>query len=50
MTEIKELCDRKIPPRDTATEFYAIDKLPLTEIGKIDYRALEKQAEEMSKE
>lgn len=50
LTEIKELCDRKIPPRDTATEFYAIEKLPLTEIGKIDYRALEKQAEEMSKE
>lgn len=41
LSEIKSLCDDKLPPRDTATEFFEIDDLPLTNIGKVDYKALE---------
>ena len=41
LTDIEEYCSERIPPRDTAVEFFEIDELPLTEIGKIDYRALE---------
>lgn len=33
-----------MPERDTASEFRFIDKLPMTSIGKVDFRALEEQA------
>lgn len=45
IAEIEELCNHKIPPRDTAVEFFEIDELPYTDNGKIDYRALEQLAQ-----
>lgn len=44
LLDIKRMCDEKLPPRDTATEFFEIQSIPLTSIGKIDYRALEEKA------
>lgn len=46
---VRSEVERQLPPRDVASEYVVIDEFPLTPIGKIDYRALEKQAEEMSK-
>ena len=34
-----------LPERDVAMDYRYIDKLPLTLVGKIDYRALEKEAQ-----
>ena len=42
--EIKTLCDKKIPPRDTAADFVITEELPHTEMGKIDFRVLEELA------
>ena len=44
LSEIRRLCDNKLPPRDTAIEFFEIDELPLTNIGKVDYKELEERA------
>ena len=44
LSAIEQHCTEKIPPRDTV-EFYEIDNLPFTDIGKIDYRTLEQMAE-----
>ena len=49
-SELFELCRKELPEYVQPIDFVFIDALPLTPIGKIDYRALEKQAEEMSKE
>ena len=48
--KLRELCQKELPEYAQPVDFVFVDSLPLTPIGKIDYRALEKQAEEMSKE
>ena len=48
--ELHELCQKELPEYAQPVDFVFVDALPFTPIGKIDYRALEKQAEEMSKE
>ena len=48
--ELFEMCRKELPEYAQPIDFVFTDALPLTPIGKIDYRALEKQAEEMSKE
>lgn len=35
----------RLPERDVAMQYRFIEKLPLTPVGKVDYRALEKEAE-----
>lgn len=49
IVRIKNIVEQKLPPRDVPNEYIIVDELPLTPIGKIDYRALEKEAEELSK-
>lgn len=44
--ELKKLCEKKLPEYAQPIDFIFIDKLPLTPIGKVDYRTLEKMAEE----
>lgn len=39
--EIKELSDKLLPPRDQALRYYVTDALPISNVGKIDYRCLE---------
>lgn len=41
LEEVQKLCADKLPPRDSATEFYIIDELPVTNLGKIDFVKLE---------
>ena len=43
--ELFELCQRELPEYVQPVDFVFIDKMPLTPIGKVDYRALEKEAE-----
>ena len=50
ISELDRFCKESLPERDCPMDYRFVDKLPMTLIGKIDYRALEKQAEEMSKE
>lgn len=40
--ELKELCQRELPEYAQPVGFRVRDELPLTPIGKVDYRALEK--------
>ena len=40
--EIENLCEEKLPLRDSASEFRIVDHIPLTDIGKTDYKSLEK--------
>ena len=47
--EIRDFCTDKLPGYMIPDEIEYLPDLPRTSRGKIDYRALEKQAEEMSK-
>ena len=44
LREIEEFTKEYLPERDTASDYRFIDVLPLTSIGKVDYRALEHEA------
>ncbi len=46
--ELVKLGLQKMPEREQAEFYRFIDKLPLTPIGKVDYRALEQQAEKLN--
>ena len=43
--DIDSFCKKQLPERDVAMAYRFCDKLPLTLVGKVDYRALEKEAE-----
>jgi long-chain acyl-CoA synthetase len=45
--ELENLCLRELPEYAQPVEWHFRDSLPLTPIGKIDYRALEEMAKEM---
>lgn len=45
LSEIESYCAKWLPPRDTALEFFEIDQLPLTDVGKVNYHALEQMAQ-----
>ena len=49
LSEIEDYCAKWLPPRDTALEFFEIDQLPLTDIGKVNYMELEKTIEDICK-
>lgn len=42
------MCKRELPEYAQPIDFLFIDELPLTPIGKVDYGALEKMAEEQA--
>ena len=39
--ELREISQKKLPERDQALLYYFVDEIPLTPIGKVDYRKLE---------
>ena len=41
--DLKQELLENLPTRDVPIRYYAIDHLPLTDVGKIDYRALENE-------
>lgn len=45
--ELRKLCQNELPEYAQPVWFKFVDALPLTPIGKVDYRALEKEAAEM---
>ena len=45
--ELFELCKKELPEYVQPVDFVFIDKMPLTPIGKVDYRTLEKKAENL---
>ncbi|MBQ4156215.1 MAG: acyl--CoA ligase [Clostridia bacterium] len=45
--ELFELCQKELPEYVQPVDFIFIEKMPLTPIGKVDYRALEKEAESL---
>ena len=47
--ELIKVCKNDLPDYAQPQEYVFCSSLPLTSVGKIDYRALEKQAEEISK-
>lgn len=44
-SELRRICEQKLPVYSRPTFYEFRDQLPLTAAGKIDYRALEKEAE-----
>lgn len=42
--ELFELCKKELPEYVQPVDFVFVDKMPLTPIGKVDYRALEEKA------
>ena len=47
LDDVLALCKKELAERSIPYSFDFVESLPLTSIGKIDYRALEKMAEEM---
>lgn len=47
--ELNNLCCDKLPPSHIPDKYVFIEEFPVTRAGKIDYKALEKMAEEMEK-
>lgn len=47
--ELKEICKQQLPEYVQPCDYESIDTMPLTKIGKIDYRFLEKLEEEKVK-
>ncbi len=47
ISELKDMCKNELPEYSQPVDFRFCDNLPLTPIGKIDYRTLEEMAEEM---
>lgn len=45
--ELVELCNKELPEYAQPISYVFCEKLPLTSIGKVDYRELEKKAEEL---
>ena len=45
LSSIKENCKQHLQVNSQPTEIHFIESLPMTRAGKIDYRALEKEAE-----
>lgn len=45
MLEVKVLCEKSLPEYSQPVQFFVKDSLPLTPAGKIDFRALEHEAE-----
>lgn len=43
ISDITKIQNEKLPPRDVASFYEFIDEMPLTNIGKIDFRALEQR-------
>lgn len=41
LAEIKHIVELQLPPRDVASEYKLIEEIPLTSIGKVDYKNLE---------
>ena len=46
-TELFELCKKELPEYAQPIAFRFVDALPLTPIGKVDYRVLEREAEKL---
>lgn len=46
ITELKEICNNELPEYAQPMQFYLLEELPLTSIGKINYRELEHMANE----
>ena len=44
--ELRKVCEAELPDYSRPDKYVFIDKMPLTAAGKIDYRALERMAEE----
>ena len=49
LEEIKELSMEKLPPRDVALKYFVLDKLPMSNVGKVDFNRLEKMVIEQGK-
>ena len=48
LAEVKKEIEEKIPPRDIAN-YYEFDEIPLTNIGKVDYKSLEEKEKQKCK-
>ncbi len=48
--ELKKLCEENLPDYSCPFSYSIKESLPLTAVGKVDWRALEQQAGETSKE
>ena len=46
MNEISAYCKKELDKYHRPAKYYFIDKVPLTKVGKVDYRSLEKLAEQ----
>lgn len=44
--EIDDFCRQRLPERDLAQRYEFIDAIPLTAVGKVDFRELEKRAKQ----
>ncbi|MBR3117136.1 MAG: acyl--CoA ligase [Bacilli bacterium] len=45
--ELTKYCSKQLPFRDVACNFIFIDKLPVTNIGKVDYKKLKEELEKL---
>lgn len=46
-SEIKKICEKELPEYDQPVSIHFLSSMPTTAVGKIDYRELEKRAQEL---
>ena len=47
MKELKSEIESQLPPRDIASNYKVVDEIPLTNIGKVNYKELEEQEKKL---
>lgn len=47
LKELKKEIESKLPPRDVASDYKFVDEIPLTNIGKVNYKILEEQEKKL---
>ena len=47
LKELKSEIESQLPPRDIASNYKVVDEIPLTNIGKVNYKELEEQEKKL---
>ncbi len=47
ISQLKNRVEKELPPRDVASEYKIVDEIPLTDVGKVNYKILEENEKKL---